>query len=83
MRWKASVTFEPGSDDDSFASIRIVDGEGEPVAAARFEVAGRMTEIRDGQGAICCGDFVKGKHEPSLWLHREGLEPVPGGLTFE
>ena len=83
MRWKAQLVFEPGSTDDTPASLTMVDGEGTPVADGVFDFAGCATKIKDGAGAIRCGDFVKGKHEPGIWLHRKGMPPIPGALTFE
>ena len=83
MRWKASLVFGPGSTDGSFAELSISDGEGEPVSSGVFEFAGQATKVRDGKGRLRCGDFVKGKHEPGIWLHRKGQPPVPGALTFE
>ena len=83
MRWKALVVFAPGSTDESFAEITINDGEGTPVAEGTFEFAGVKTPIKDGAGKLRCGDFVKGKHEPAIWLYRKGMLPIPGALTFE
>ena len=83
MRWKAQVVFAAGSTDETPAAITMVDGEGAPIKAATFEFAGVKTPIKAGKGAIRCGDFVKGKHEPAIWLHRKGAAPVPGALTFE
>jgi len=37
----------------------------------------------DGEAAISYADFIRGKHEVPLWLHRLNIEPIPGGLTFE
>ena len=82
-RWKAFVTFAPGSTDESAAEISINDGEGSPIAAGVFEFAGMKVAITDGKGVFGCGDFVKGKHESAIWLYRDGIEPVPGALTFE
>ena len=83
MRWKVQVVFAAGSTDESTAEVKINDGEGNPVAAGVFEFAGLRTPIKGGLGAIRCGDFVKGKHETAIWLHRDGMMPVPGALTFE
>ena len=83
MRWKAQLVFAPGSTDETPAEITMVDGEGTPIKAATFEFAGLKTPIKDGKGAIRCGDFVKGKHEPAIWLYRKGMVPIPGALTFE
>ena len=83
MRWKAQLVFEPGSTDESTAALTIADGEGAPVKAGAFEFAGQKIAVRDGIGNLKCGDFVKGKHEPGIWLYREGVVPVPGALTFE
>ena len=83
LRWKALLTFEPGSTDATPATVSIADGEGTPVKSGTFELAGQRIRIRDGVGTLPCGDFVKGKHEPAIWLHRRGLAPIPGALTFE
>ena len=83
MRWKARLVFAPESTDETPAEITMVDGEGTPIKAATFEFAGAQTAIKDGRGVILCGDFVKGKHEPAIWLHRKGMVPIPGALTFE
>ena len=83
MRWKAQIVFAAGSTDDTPAAITMADGEGTPIAEAAFEFAGAKTPIRDGAGALRCGDFIRGKHEPAIWLHRKGVGPIPGALTFE
>ena len=83
MRWKAQLVFAAGSTDETPAEIVMVDGEGTPIKAATFEFAGAKTPIKDGRGVIRCGDFVRGKHEPAIWLYRKGKAPVPGALTFE
>ena len=83
MRWKAQLVFAAGSTDETPAEITMVDGEGTPIKIATFEFAGAQTAIKDGRGTIRCGDFVKGKHEPAIWLHRKGMWPIPGALTFE
>ena len=83
MRWKALLVFKPGSTDETPAEITIADGEGTPIRGGVFEFAGCMTKIKDGVGKLVCGDFVKGKHETGIWLHRKGTAPVPGALTFE
>ena len=83
MRWKALVIFAAGSTDEMSAEITINDGEGSPIAAGTLEFAGTKTPIKAGKGRLLCGDFVKGKHDPAIWLYRKGMAPVPGALTFE
>lgn len=83
LRWKATLTFAPGSTDDSYALLSVKDGEGAPIAAGTFEFVGVSIKVKDGEGTLRCGDFVKGKHETAIWLHRKGAVPVPGALTFE
>ena len=83
LRWKALVVFAAGSTDETPAEITINDGEGAPIPSGQFEFAGQRTHIEKGKGRLLCGDFVKGKHEPAIWLYRKGLAPVPGALTFE
>lgn len=83
MRWRALVVFPAGSTDETPAEITINDGEGAPIPSGQFEFAGQKTPIEAGKGKLLCGDFVKGKHEPAIWLYRKGKAPVPGALTFE
>lgn len=83
MRWKALLTFEPGSTDETEAVIRIVDGEGEGIAKGEFEFSGVRARVRDGEARIKCKDFAAGKHEQGIWLYRRGCSPIPGALTFE
>lgn len=83
LRWKATLAFEPGSTDRSFAALEIKDGEGGPVEKGVFEFAGAKIKVKDGVGRLKCAQFVKGKHEGAIWLHRKGQPPVPGALTFE
>lgn len=81
-RWQAKLTFPPASAAETVLPIEIADGEGNPVAAGIFEFAGQKLEVVDGRSSIVYSDFIKGKHSVPLWLHRSGIEPVPGGLTF-
>ena len=82
LRWIAHMTVPPGSDADTVLQIEIIDGEDRPVDEGVFEFAGCSLPVRDGLASIRYADFVKGKHEVPLWLHRKGMPPVPGGLTF-
>ncbi len=83
MRWKAQLTFPANADDETAALLAIVDGGGVAVPSGVFEFAGVRISVVDGAGKLRCGDFVRGKHNPSIWLHRPGRLPVPGALTFE
>jgi hypothetical protein len=79
----AKLTFPGGSGEDSILPIEIVQGDGSPVPDAIFEFAGRRLAVRDGKARISFADFVRGKHESALWLHRKDFaSPIPGGLTF-
>ena len=81
--WVAKLTFPGGSDENSVFPIEIVQGDGSPVPEAVFELAGRRLAVLDGKSRISFADFVRGKHESALWLHRKDFpEPIPGGLTF-
>ena len=82
MRWEAKLAFPPGAVADTKLTLTIVDGEGAPVAKGVFEFAGMKIRIADGSAQISYRDFIKGKHETALWLHRDGMMPIPGGLTF-
>lgn len=82
QRWLARLTFPAGADETTDLPITIVDGEENPVADGLFEFAGRGLPVKDGRTSIAYADFISGKHETALWLHRRGMPPVPGGLTF-
>ena len=82
QRWIAHMTFPPGADGSTMLPIEIIDGNDEPVGSGTFEFAGCSLEVRDGMASISYADFVKGKHSVPIWLHRRGMPPVPGGLTF-
>lgn len=81
LRWTAKLTFPPGSDGDTLLPLSIADGEGAPVDGV-FELAGQRIPVRGGQATLLYRDFVEGRHSVPLWLHRKGMPPVPGGLTF-
>jgi hypothetical protein len=83
FRWKAVLVFEPGSADGDEAEIEVFDGDGSKVESGILEFAGRRLKVKDGRTSITCGDFAKGKHDPSLWLHRKGRPSSPGVVTFE
>ena len=83
FRWKVRLTFEPGSSDDDIAQMEVFDGDGSYVESGILEFAGLRLKVKDGKTSIRCGDFVKGKHDPSLWLHRRGRPSSPGVVTFE
>ena len=83
FRWKASLVFEPGSGDGDVAEIEVFDGDGAKVESGILELAGRRLKVKEGRASISCGDFAKGKHDPSLWLHRRGRPSSPGVVTFE
>lgn len=83
LRWKAHLTFEPASTDDTDAVLEIIDGVGEPIHEGTFQFAGSSIVIANGRGLLPCRSFVSGKHDGAIWLHRKGLPPIPGALTFE
>ena len=80
-RWEAKLTFPAGADETSVLPLEIVNGEGAPVSGT-FEFAGRRIPVEDGKGELRFADFVAGKHAAAVWLHRKGIEPIPGSLTF-
>ena len=81
--WVAKVTFPGGADSTSILPIEVTQGDGKPVPKAVFEFAGKRIPVLDGHARISYADFVKGKHETGLWLHRDDVpRPMPGGLTF-
>ena len=82
QRWAVNVTFPGGAGADARLPVHAEDGEGALIAEGSFEFAGKSVRIRDGEGEIAYADFVAGKNEPSIWMKRPGMEPVPGALTF-
>ena len=82
LRWTARLTFPAGATARTKLALAVEGGDGRPLKSGVFEFAGRRTRITDGKGSITYADFIAGKHETALWLHREGMPPVPGGLTF-
>ena len=81
-RWIAKVTFPPGSTADTVLPISVTDEEGSPIESATFEFAGMSLKVRDGKASMTFGEFIAGKHSVPIWLHRDGMKPVPGVLTF-
>ena len=82
-RWMARLTFPPGSDGETVLPVEVLDGNDTPVAEGTLEFAGQRLQVRNGTASIRYADFVKGKHEVPLWLHRKGMRPVPGVATFD
>ena len=82
-RWKATVKFPGGADDETLASVALADGEGADIESGEFEFAGMRVAVKAGKGTFRCGDFIAGKHAPGVWVYRSGMSPVPGMLTFE
>ena len=57
-RWKATVTFPAGADDETFASVTLADGEGVEIESGEFEFAGMRIAVKDGRGSCretCAG----------------------------
>ena len=81
--WIAKLTVPGGADASSILPIEVTQGGGAPVREGVLEFAGKRLAVCDGHARISYADFVKGKHETGLWLHRKDVpEPIPGGLTF-
>lgn len=80
--WTASVTMAPGSTAETPLAISVTDGFSNPVKEATFCFMGARIPIADGYGSILYRDFLKGIHDPAVWLLRRSSEPVPGRLTF-
>lgn len=82
MRWSAKLNFKGSEDSSSVLDIEVHDGEGEAVKKGVFEFAGQMLAVNDGLTKISYADFIAGKHDRAIWLHRKGFPPIPGDLTF-
>lgn len=80
--WMASVIFTPGADENAIFDIIVKDGEDNLIPKAIFEFAGCALEVESGAARISYRDFIKGKHEKAIWLHRPGYNATPGLLTF-
>ena len=81
-RWTAKLTFPPGATGASELPVAVCDAAGRPLASGSLEIAGRRLPVRDGRAAIRFADFVAGKHEKKLCLHRRGCAPAAGDLIF-
>ena len=82
MRWWGRLTFPGGAGADALLPVAVTDGEERPVKAGTLDLFGAHIKIRNGRGALASADFIKGKHDAAIWLHRRGMLPIPGGLTF-
>jgi len=82
LRWSARLVFPPDTGPDGTLELLVNDGENEPVASGTMELAGMLVRIRGGKGSLAYADFVRGKHEKGIWLHRKGAIPIPGRLAF-
>ena len=80
-RWTATLTFPAGATAETPLPFVIVNGNNEPVDGT-LEFAGRRIPVKGGKAQLAYADFVAGKHETAIWLHRKGIEPIPGSLTF-
>ena len=38
--------------------------------------------VKDGEASMTFAQFVAGKHSVPIWLHRDGMQPIPGVPTF-
>jgi hypothetical protein len=80
--WVAKVTFPPGSTAETVLPISITDEDGNPIKSATFEFAGKSLKVENGASSLTFAEFIAGKHSVPIWLHRAGMEPVPGFPTF-
>ena len=82
LRWMAHMTFPPGSDGETMLPIEVLGGNDKPVEDGTLEFAGQRLKVKNGAASMRYADFVAGVHSIPIWLHRSGMPPVPGGLTF-
>ncbi len=80
--WIAKVTFPPGSVADTVLPITVTNEDGVPIKSATFQFAGQSLKVKNGKASMTFAEFIAGKHSVPLWLHRDGLPPVPGIPTF-
>lgn len=81
-RWTARITFPPSSVDSTIVQVEVRDGEGQVVDDALLELFGLKLKVKGGFASLSCAQFIKGIKAERVWLHRQGRESVPGGLTF-
>lgn len=81
-RWTARVTFPPASTDSTVIQVEVLDGEEKIVDKALLELFGLKLKVQNGFASLSCAQFIEGLRAERIWLHREGRESVPGGLTF-
>ena len=82
LRWTARLTFPPGAEAETILPIEVRDGTDASVPSGVFEFAGLRLPVEGGKASLTYAAFIRGKHEPALWLHRSDKPPIPGGLTF-
>lgn len=81
--WKVRLSFPASATASTKLTLSAVDGAGAPVAEGEFRFMGATVRISGGSGTLLYADFIKGIHEPQVWMIRPGCVPLPGGLTFE
>lgn len=82
MRWIAKITFPPGSTAGTLLPIQVTNVNGSPIRSAIFQFAGKSLPVKDGKSSMTFAEFVSGKHSVPIWLHRDGMKPIPGVPTF-
>ena len=80
--WQAKLEFPPGAGAETMLPLRVWDGNDVPVEDGVVIIAGTRLRVKGGETALRYSDFVKGKHDPEVWLRREGLPDKPAYLTF-
>ena len=81
-RWIAKITFPPGSTAETVLPIAVTNVDGTPIESATFVFAGKSLPVKGGETSMTFAEFVAGKHSVPIWLHRDGMKPVPGIPTF-
>ena len=81
-RWTARVTFPPASTDSTVIQVEVLDGEEKIIDKAVVGLFGLKLKVQNGLASLTCAQFIEGLRAERIWLHREGRESVPGGLTF-
>ncbi len=82
LMWEARLTFPPGATAETELVIDVADGNGSPIVCGELELAGMRNKISQGKGSMTYAQFISGRHDAALWLHVQGRESIPGGLTF-
>ena len=82
LQWEVHLVFPANMGPAGALPFYVTDWDEVPIPEGHLDLMGGRWKFAGGRGKIPCADFIKGIHETAVWLHRTGMDPVSGGLTF-